>query len=33
MQEYIKTISKDGYLIDNNVYIDLINKIEEIQNQ
>jgi len=32
MQEYIKTISKDGYLINNNIYIDVINKIDEIQN-
>jgi len=32
MQEYIKSISKDGYLINKNIYIDVINKIEEIQN-
>ncbi len=32
MQEYIKSISKDGYLIDNNIYIDVLNKIEEIKN-
>jgi len=32
MQEFIKSISKDGYLINNNIYIDVINKIEEIQN-
>ncbi len=32
MQEYIKSISKDGYLINNNIYIDVIKKIEEIQN-
>jgi len=32
MQEYIKSISKDGYLTNNNIYIDVVNKIEEIQN-
>lgn len=32
MQEYIKSISKDGYLINNNIYIEVMNKIEEIKN-
>jgi hypothetical protein len=31
MQEYIKSISKDGNLINNNIYVNVINKIEEIQ--
>ena len=33
MQEYIKSISKDGYLINNEIYIDVINKIEQIKNE
>lgn len=33
MQEYIKSISKDGYLINNKIYIDVLNKIEEIKNE
>lgn len=32
MQEYIKSISKDGYLINNKIFVDVINKIEEIKN-
>ncbi len=32
MQKYIKSISKDGYLIDANIYFDVINKIEVIKN-
>lgn len=32
MQEYIKSIGKDGILINSNIFFDVIDKIEEIQN-